>query len=131
MMTKEEHIAHWLKSSEDDEITMMSLFKDGRYTHCLFFGHLYLEKICKALWVKNNRENTPPFIHNLIKLLQNSKETGLSENDMSFLDKLNTYQLSGRYPDYTYSLKQKTTKEFTASCIQTIKSISECLRKKI
>ena len=29
MMTKEEHIAYWLKSSEDDEITMHSLFKEG------------------------------------------------------------------------------------------------------
>ena len=49
MMTKEQHIAHWLKTSEDDELTMHALFETGRYTHCLFFGHLYLEKICKAL----------------------------------------------------------------------------------
>ncbi len=51
-MTKQELIAHWLKTSEVDEITMHYLFKDGRYAHCLFFGHLYLEKICKALWIK-------------------------------------------------------------------------------
>jgi len=55
-----------------------------------FFGHLYLEKICKALWVKNNQGNTPPFIHNLIKLLSGF-DVGLSEDDMSFLDDLNKY----------------------------------------
>ena len=129
MMTKEQHIAHWLKTSEEDEITMQSLFKDGRYTHSLFFGHLYLEKICKALWVRNNNGNTPPFIHNLVKLLP-AKDTGLSEDDIDFLNRMNEYQLSGRYPDYTNALKQKTTKEFTTNCIQRIKSISECLRKK-
>ena len=85
MMTKEQHIAHWLKSSEDDEITMQALFQSGRYAHCLFFGHLYLEKICKALWIKNNDGNTPPFIHNLVKILDGI-DTGLSESEMSFLD---------------------------------------------
>ena len=109
MLTKDEHIAHWLKSSEDDEITMYSLFKDGRYTHSLFFGHLYLEKICKALWVRNNNGNTPPFIHNLLKLLP-TEGAGLSDEDMLFLDDLNRYQLSGRYPEYTFSLKKANNK---------------------
>ena len=130
MMTKEQPIAHWLNSSEDDEITMRSLFNDGRYTHSLFFGHLYLEKICKAFWIKNSPENTPPFIHNLVKLLD-GLDTGLSDNDMKFLVKLNEYQLSGRYPDYTSSLKKETTKAYTEYSINYIKQISGCLRKKI
>ncbi len=108
-MTKEEHITHWLTTSEDDELSMLSLFKDGRYTHSLFFGHLYLEKICKALWIKNNIGNTPPFIHNLVKLL-NGINTGLSSDDILFLNKLNEYQLSGRYPDYTFLLQNKQIK---------------------
>lgn len=129
-MSKEDHIAFWLKSSEDDEITMRSLFNDGRYTHSLFFGHLYLEKVCKALWIKNNNGNTPPFIHSLVKLL-GSNDTGLSEDDMLFLDNLNEYQISGRYPDYTNKLKKQTTKEFTEYCINYIDKIIGCLRKKI
>jgi len=40
MMTKEQHIAHWLKSSEEDEITIYALFESGRYTHGLFFRAL-------------------------------------------------------------------------------------------
>jgi len=130
MMTKDQHIAHWLKSCEDDEITMHELFKSGRYTHSLFFGHLYLEKVCKALWIKNNPGNTPPFIHNLLKLLEGI-DTGLEEKDISFLNKLNEYQLSGRYPDYTHTLKKETTKDYTIYCIDNIKRISECLRKRI
>ena len=129
-MAKEQHIAYWLKSSEEDELTMWALFESGRYTHSLFFGHLYIEKLCKALWIKNNNGNTPPFIHNLLKLL-NGIDSGLSEADILFLDKLNEYQLKGRYPDYVQNLKQQTTKEYTAHSINCIKQISECLRKKI
>ena len=129
-MTKEEHIAYWLKSSEDDELSMYALYESGRYTHSLFFGHLYLEKICKALWVKSNNGNTPPFIHNLVKLLT-AIDTGLSENDMLFLDDLNKYQLSGRYPEYTFSLQRHTTKDYTIYCLNYIKEINACLRKKI
>ena len=129
-MTKEQHIVHWLNTSVEDELTMHSLFKDGRYTHSLFFGHLYLEKICKALWVRNNNGNIPPFIHNLVKLLP-EEDIGLSEKDITFLNKLNEYQLSGRYPDYTNTSKKATTKTYTEYCINYIKQISECLRKKI
>src|SRR4051812_21895464 len=125
-MTKAEHIKHWLTSSEDDKETMDSLFKDGRYTHCLFFGHLYLEKICKALWIKNNVENTPPYTHNLLRLLASSNIT-LTEDDETVLGKLNVYQLSGRYPDYTFSLKKLTNKESTLFFLQKINEISACL----
>ena len=87
-MTKSEHITFWTNSAKEDEITMNALFKDGRYTHSLFFGHLYMEKLCKALWIKNNNDNVPPYIHNLLKLLIGI-ETALSDNDLAFLDKLN------------------------------------------
>ncbi len=79
---------------------------------------------------KNNNENTPPFIHNLLKLLAGI-DTGLFDIDFSFLEVLNKYQLSGRYPDYTYALQKQTTKEYTEKSINYIKQISECLRKKI
>ena len=90
---------------------MNSLFKDGRYTHSLFFGHLYLEKICKALWVRNNNGNTPPYIHKLVNIITGT-ENNLIEDDILFLTKLNEYQLKGRYPEYTNNLKKITTKEY-------------------
>jgi len=129
-MTKDEHIQYWLRTAEDDRNTMNFLFKDGQYMHSLFFGHLYLEKVCKAIWIKNNIENTPPFVHNLIKIL-NGIETGLSEDDILFLGKLNLYQLSSRYPDYRNTVKMQTTKELTLSYLDKINKIDLCLRKKL
>jgi HEPN domain-containing protein len=130
MMTKEEHITHWIKSSEDDLITLNSLFKEERFVHAIFFGHLFLEKVCKAVWVKHNIENIAPFTHNLLKLL-NGIETGLSEDDLTFLDNLNEYQLEGRYPEYEFQLKKKTTKEMAIEYIIKINNISQCLLKNL
>ena len=129
-MTKQDHIDHWLNTAKEDEITMDLLFKDGRYTHCLFFGHLYIEKICKALWIKNNRGNTPPYIHNLVRILYGI-DTGLMDEQNLFLEVLNKYQLSGRYADYTNDLKKRTSKELTMLYIERIKEIDTCLRKKL
>jgi HEPN domain-containing protein len=70
MMTKTEHIEYWIRSSEEDWETVTSLFTTKRYIHSLFFAHLALEKLCKALWVKSNESNIPPKIHNLVRLLQ-------------------------------------------------------------
>ena len=109
---------------------MRALYKDGRYTHSLFFGHLYIEKICKALWVKNNSENTPPFIHNLVKIIDGI-DTGLNDDDLTFLIELNKYQLSGRYPEYTFALQRQTTQMMAEIYIDNIKKVSECLLKKL
>ena len=82
-MTKKEHIDYWLKSAEKDWETIKFLLKGKRYVHELFFGHLYLEKILKALWVKNNKENYPPKIHNLLSILKQAK-IELEENQQLF-----------------------------------------------
>ena len=129
-MTKQDHIDYWLNTSEEDLVTMDGLFELGRYTHSLFFGHLYIDKICKALWVRNHKENIPPFIHNLGKILEGI-DTELSDKDYEFLFELNRYQISGRYPDYVNALKKKTNKIFTSGCIERIKTIGKCLRQKI
>src|ERR1035441_4818882 len=72
MMTKEEHIKHWLKSADEDMKDIEWLFQGERYMKALYFGHLYVEKICKALWVKNNIENIAPYTHNLTRLLDSA-----------------------------------------------------------
>jgi hypothetical protein len=36
MMTKEEHIAYWLKAAEADYKAVFQLFENGSYPHSLF-----------------------------------------------------------------------------------------------
>ncbi len=69
MLAKLEHIYYWFKSSQDDWKTVETLFTSKRYLHSLFFAHLTVEKLCKAIWVKNNSDNFPPRTHHLVKII--------------------------------------------------------------
>ena|ERR1035437_7421569 len=130
MMTKEEHINHWLKTADEDMKTMYLLYKEKKYVHALFFGHLHLEKYCKALWIKNNESNTPPKIHNLLTILERANVT-VEEDKKIFLLKLNQYQLEGRYPSDWDKLWKITNGSLTTNYVETIKEISKCILKKL
>lgn len=127
-MTKEEHIQYWIKSSDHNLETMEYLFKGRKYVDALFFGHLSLEKICKALWIRNNEDNYPPRIHNLVGLLEKS-QISINDEDLEFLDLLNRYQLEGRYPDYLNLIYKETTTELCEQFIIKIKQIGQWLKK--
>jgi HEPN domain-containing protein len=130
MMTKEEHIKHWLKSADEDMKDIIVLFNNERYVKALYVGHLYLEKVCKALWVKNNIENIAPYTHNLNRLLEGI-ETGLSNDDIDFLNEINKYHIEARYSEYIDNLNEETTAELAGGYINRIKTIDQCLRKKL
>jgi len=129
-MTKKEHIQYWLQSAKEDADTMNYLFKGKRYVHALFFGHLYLEKICKSIWIKNNIAIHPPKIHNLLAILEQAKFKP-EEKQSVFMLKLNQYQIEGRYSDDIERLKKITSKELTTQYISEIKKTATCLLKEL
>src|SRR5215471_311688 len=98
-MTKEEHIEYWITAAEKNLKTVKHLFNDKDFPEALFFAHLTLEKLCKAIWVKNNSENNPPKIHNLVRLLELAR-IELNDEQKDFFLMFNNFQLEGRYPDY-------------------------------
>ena len=51
-MTKEEYIKYWIEIAEKDWNILWKLYSSKDYLYCLFFGHLVIEKLSKALWVK-------------------------------------------------------------------------------
>ena len=127
-MTKEEHIAYWLKSAEKDWETLEHLLKAKRYVHTLFFGHLYVEKISKAVWISRNTENTPPKSHNILSILQRANVV-LTEDQQTFLLKLHPYQIEGRYSEDIDTLYEITDADLTNEYIETIKIVVQCLHK--
>ena len=126
MMTKEQYIDYWIDTAENDWSTVETLFDTGRNLHCLFWAHLTLEKIAKAHWVKNHEENIPPKVHNIVWLLQES-QIDITQEDMTFLEVLNRFQLSTRYPDYMRKIEKLCTKDFTENQLKKIKEIRSCL----
>lgn len=122
MMTKEEHANYWQQHALDDWETVDVLRKGQKYLQSLFWLHLTVEKLCKALWIVNSDGNTPPRTHNLNRLLA---ETGvdLPEEFALLLTELNRFQLNGRYPDYLSDSYLTTTESLVSEYIERVKPL--------
>ena len=58
-MTKEDYIKYWIETAEKDWDVVDILYNRQKFLYSLFFSHLVLEKLAKALWVKNNEAKHP------------------------------------------------------------------------
>ncbi len=47
-------IDYWKESSDKDFKTMLDLYQTKNYSWALFMGHLVIEKLLKALYVKKD-----------------------------------------------------------------------------
>jgi len=129
-MTKLQYIDYWVDTAENDWVTVDALLAAKRYSHCLFWAHLVLEKLVKAHWVKNHEENIPPKTHNIIWLLDESA-VEMTPEDMMFLESFNRFQLSTRYPDYLRKIEKFCTEELAKSQLEKVKEIRQCLLSKL
>lgn len=109
-MTQKESIKIWVDGAEDALDTSNKLFENKKYHHALFFLHLTLEKILKALYV-SIKDEAPPYVHNLKQI---SQATGLkfSENELNQLDEMSEFNVSARYEEHKYKIYKKATKEY-------------------
>lgn len=130
-MTKEKHIEYWIKSAEHDLDAMQGIFDAGKFDWALFVGHLVLEKILKALWVKHHMDDIPPKIHNLLKLYQDSNISFLNKDDLLFLDEVTRFNIENRYPENKLAFYRLCTKEFAETRIKKIIEMFQCLLKTI
>ena len=106
-----------------------TLFNTGKYDWCLFLAHLVLEKTLKSLYVQN-KDSFPPRIHDLVRLAELAN-IELDEDTSVFLDSVNTFNISTRYPDEKLQFYKLCTHEFTAENFRQIKEIQKWLMKKI
>jgi HEPN domain-containing protein/predicted nucleotidyltransferase len=95
------------------------LFETQRFDWCLFIAHLVLEKTLKAHYVKNIGE-IPPRTHDLVRLAALAKVEFDSEV-LEFLDSVNTFNISTRYPDEKFKFYQLCTYEFARENFYRIK----------
>lgn len=114
-------VNHWIETSDDDFNTMLSLYNSKSYSWSLFLGHISVEKLLKALYVKRFREHAP-FTHNLYRL---SELTGLeiSEEYSDWLDEITSFILNARYDDYKREFYMLCTPEYTQNWLEKIKTI--------
>ena len=130
MKTKNEHIDFWLIQADDDWSAVDTLFKGRNYMQSLFFAHLVIEKICKALWIENNEGNVPPRTHNLIHLLS-ATPIELTDDKSEFMLSLNRFQLEGRYPDYLTKMHNVCNELFASMMIDETNKLRLWLLEKV
>lgn len=120
-MNKEELIKYWIDSSDLDFRAMKNLYLTEDYVWSLFLGHLVIEKLLKALAVKNNF-HTIPKIHDLNKL---AKAAGLEveESIKDSFDIISSFNIEARYPDYKKEFYKICDKKFSTENIKTIEDI--------
>lgn len=128
-MKKEEVINCWAKSSQEDMRTAADLFRTHHYQYCLFFCHLSIEKILKALIVKNTGRAPLP-IHNLRRLVRDIN-IQLSDMDLALLDEINEFNIKARYNDFKFAFYKKATEDFTLKYLNKSKKLYLWLKKQL
>ncbi len=116
-------IQYWLDSAEYDLDTGKSLLEAKRFPYALFFAHLALEKVLKALVVKSTGEHAP-YTHSL-PFLASKSEIEIPEPMLDRFAEYMEFHLEARYPDEKTDFYKRCTEEFS---LQKFKEMEEDYR---
>ncbi len=122
-------IKFWIEDSDDDLETMFAMYESKRYTWSLFIGHLMIEKLLKALFIKE-KSVYPPFIHNILNLAERS-ELKLSDDRKEQLITITAFNINAQYDDYKTSFKNRCTSNFTEEWIYKLNELRLWIKKSI
>lgn len=113
----------WIESADEDYNVMNVLHSNKKNSYCLFFGHLVIEKLLKALYAKNNK-NAPhaPRSHDLLYLAEKI-ELKLTERQEDLLDIITRFNMNARYDDYKKEFYLKCTDEYTEQQLKNIEEV--------
>mgnify|MGYP001306790684 CR=1 FL=1 len=92
MLNTAKQIKYWCTMAENDIETASILVTSGKFIEGIFFCHLSIEKIIKALVVKQT-DNIPPKSHDLF-YLTNIAKIEITEEQSEFMQILMKYQLA-------------------------------------
>ena len=116
----EKLVKYWVETSDDDFETMNAMFETNRYYWALFVGHLMIEKLLKAYYLKS-KQDYPPYIHNLLRLAELA-EMKVTKEQKVFLVTVTAFNINARYDDYKLSFQKMCTFEYTSKWIMELKA---------
>ena len=122
-------VQYWLSTAVEDLSAAEHLFASQDYTHALFFGHLYLEKLLKAQVVGQIGQHAP-LSHNL-RYLAEKANLDLDREQEAFLARATEYSIKTRYPDMDLEFRRLCTREFCNSELERIKEFGLWLKEMI
>ena len=125
LMARIDKVKYWIRSADQDWKVANHLFEKGDYSYALFFGHLTVEKILKAIFT-DKKDKTPPFSHNLVYLSEKA-DLELNDENLELLEEISDFNLEARYPDDKFSFYKKSTVEFTKNKLEQIERLKKWL----
>jgi HEPN domain-containing protein len=111
-------VKHWIETSDEDFQTMLNSKSFG---WALFLGHISVEKLLKAVYVKKHKKHAP-FLHNLYRLAELS-EIELTDEQADSLDKITSFNLNTRYDDFKREFYSLCTHDFANEWVEKIKTL--------
>jgi HEPN domain-containing protein len=126
MININRQIEYWQKGSISDLETAYILVGNKKPVQGLFFCHLSIEKIIKALVAKTAQE-IPPKSHDLFYLCSKAGIV-IPDEQAAFMQILMKYQLEGRYPEY---FPKPPPPEKTKEYLMKTKQLFEWFRNKL
>lgn len=129
MLNQKDIFNYWMTEAEESLTVAQHLFEKEDFSYALFFGHLAIEKMLKALLVKNGNQQVPRS-HNLLRLAKEA-QIEITEEHKSALVRITTFNLESRYPDYKKEFRKKCTMQFAKMELEKIKEVLKWLKSKI
>lgn len=121
-------IDEWISISDYDFETAKAMLETGRYLYVAFMCQQSIEKLLKAIYVKDKQE-VPPRVHNLI-LLADQIGIELDQDTKHFFQKLCEYYLENRYPQDMQELARSFGKMQAQDLLDKSKDIRKWLYEK-
>jgi len=128
-MEKDTRVQYWLQSAEDDWKVAGHLFEKGDYPYSLFFAHLTIEKLLKAIYA-DRLNSTPPYTHRLVQIAEKIP-LDVPDDQWELLEIVTDFNLEARYPDEKFSFRNKCTRSFTEGNLRKIEEFRSWLLKQI
>jgi HEPN domain-containing protein len=122
-------LKYWLEGAAYDLETAKSLLESKRFPHALFFAHLSLEKVLKALVVKSTKEHAP-YTHSLT-FLANKTEIKFPDSVLDQLAEYIKFHLESRYPDEKKDFYRRCTEEFAHKKFNEMEDLYQWLIQKL
>jgi len=110
---------YWLSSSDKDYEVLLNLFQSRHYQWALFLGHIVVEKLLKAYFVKRFGTHAP-YSHDL-RLLARKCEIELPDNMALQLDVITSFNINARYDSFKEDFQKRCTPEFSNEWMNNIK----------
>ncbi len=98
------------------------------YQWSLFIGHIVIERLIKAIVVKETNKHAP-FTHDLRRLAKLS-QINFEPKHYIWLDTITTFNMNARYDSYKQAFYKKCTSGYTQTWVSNIKELRQWIKQK-